>query len=132
MKIRPFNPVYDYGTVAAWWTAHKWPVLPKIALPPTGFVVVDADDKMFCAGWLYKTDSPISALEWIVADPLATPEERDSALDVLIEALIAKAHEFKKPMIFTSVVHPKLLDRLLKHGFIVTDSQVLNLMRMGS
>lgn len=129
MKIREFRPFLDYTTVSGWWKAHNWPIIPLPALSPTGRVVMNEDGERICAGWLYQTDSCICAIEWVVADPNSGPEERDEALDLLITTLKAKADEVGKPVIFTSVTHPKLRDRLVKHGFQITDSGVTNLLR---
>lgn len=130
MKIREFKPFLDYALVCSWWKAHNWPVVPLPALPTNGFVAINDDGERLCAGWLYLTDSALSALEWMVSDPNSGAEERDAALDILITTLKARADEVGKPVIFSSVAHPKLRERLAKHGFNITDNGVTNMLRV--
>lgn len=120
MLIRPYTPA-DYETVSGWWRAHKWPQVPSNTLPPNGLIVDEV-----CAGFLYCTDSPISWLEWVVADPTAPREKRDAALDTLIDSLIKVAKAAGRPIIFSSTKHPALAERYKRHGLEQTDVEMTN------
>jgi len=115
LRVRPYTSE-DYSTIVSYWEYHKFPSVPEKVLPPTGIVV--ESDVLVCAGWLYKTDSPIAWIEWIVANPMA--REKDEALNLLIDALIAEAGS-THPVIFTSTVLPKLAARLESFGFAKGD-----------
>jgi hypothetical protein len=123
MAVRPYAPS-DYPLVSTWWAAHQWPVIPEPLLPQTGFISSD-----ICAGFLYRTDSQFALLEWVVADPSSAPAARDRALDELIEALIRRAGELGATVLFTSLRHPRLMERMKRHGFIESDSGMTNLVR---
>lgn len=123
MAARPFA-AKDYAAVSAWWTAHKWPAIPQDCLPKTGFIVDG-----LAAGFLYRSDSSICWLEWIIGNPQSDKLLRNEALDQVIAALICEAQRLGARMIFTSVVHPRLIERYQKHGFIVSESGMTNLVR---
>lgn len=131
MTYRPFNYEKDHPVVAKWWEKHGWPVIPGFMLPPVGIVATTDHGEPMAAGWLYQSDSPISWMEWIVGDPDVGAQERGEALDVLIEALKNKADEVLKPLMFTSVRHEGLIERLKKHGFQINDGGMTNMIRNG-
>lgn len=124
MDIRPYTDK-DYETLAFWWTVHKWPAVPKEALPSTG-LVVSGPDGPICAGFIYQTDSTIAWLEWVVAKPLCDRILRSNALDQLIPALLAEAHKLGKLQVFSSVHHPALLKRYKKFGAIEAENSMTN------
>ena len=96
-------------------------------LSTNGFLVETDDGRLACAGWIYSTDSKISWLEWIVANPDVRREDRSKCLDFLIYALTTTGRELGFNTLFSSMKHPLLIDRMKKHGFQVTDSAMSNL-----
>jgi len=121
--IREYND-NDYITLCEWWVEHKWGVIPMNCLPKVGFVVNN-----ICAGFLYQTDSKIAWLEWIISNPQSNKEERDVALDLLINQLLITAKELGFKLVFTSVKHPKLKERYLEHGFLITENNSTEMVR---
>lgn len=117
--------------VHEWWASEKFPLLPLEILPKTGIVVL-VDDVAACAGWLYKSDSTLGYIEWIVANPLVRREKRDNALNRLISELLYEAKKAKINLLFTSVKHPVLLKRLERMGFIASDSGMTNMVWKGN
>lgn len=114
----------DYSEVAGWWLDQNWPIIPQDHLPEFGFIVPG-----IAAGFLYKTDSNFALLEFVIANPNSSKEDRANALDLVIENLILLAQELGFKSIFSSVTHPKLIDRYVNHGFIITDKNMTNLIR---
>lgn len=123
MKIRPFE-ITDYLTLHNWWKEYDWQSIPLKSLPQTGFIIDD-----YCAGFLYKTDSDIAWLEWIVSNKNANKKEKSQALDLLITTLTetAKTNGFR--VIFTSVAHKGLTEKYKTLGFKETDSRMTNLIK---
>lgn len=114
----------DYWTLASWWNAHNWPCPDQEMLPETGFIVEDV-----CAGFLYKTDSKIAWLEFIISNPKIEKEKRTQSLDLVISALCEEAKKLGFKVIFTSVQHKKLIQRYENHGFIVADNDMKNMVK---
>jgi hypothetical protein len=123
MEVRQYKPS-DYISVASWWVMHDWPVIDADHLPKHGFIV---DDK--AVGFLYMTDSKIAWLEFIVANPNVSKEDRSEALDLVINKLIDLAKELEFKTVFSSVTHPRLIERYKRHGFVVTDTGMTNMIR---
>lgn len=129
-----FQPDKHYEHVAKWWAEQKWPVLPLHQLPTTG-VVVSIDDNPAAATWIYKTDSSICWIEWIVANPEVRHEIRSNVLAVLLSSATTLAQVMGFTSIFTSSKHASLESRLSQHGFAAADrgvtQHVLNLSGRG-
>jgi N-acetylglutamate synthase-like GNAT family acetyltransferase len=121
MNIRMFEKT-DYPQVSQWWTEHKWPSIDHEHLPENGYIV-----EGYCAGFIYKTDSAFGLLEFVVANPKTDKDERAEALDLLLDTMIKKAKELKIKSLFTSLEHPKLIERYRKHGFMVSDTNMTNM-----
>jgi hypothetical protein len=124
MNIRNYKSS-DYSVISEWWKSHKWPVLPEHMLPKTGMIIDN-----FCAGFLYKTDSSIAWLEFIISNPSTKKEERADALDILIKGLVNRAKEDGFKTIFTSVEHPSLITKYKNNGFVIGDTNMTNLVRL--
>jgi hypothetical protein len=117
----------DYPTAVKWWQARAWPPVPEIALPATGVIVED-----YCVGFIYKSDSAISWVEWIVSNPDTDKNERDTAMNLLIDNLITKAKSMGAQIVFTSTsaANEHLVKRFHDNGFKTTDINVTHLMRI--
>lgn len=125
-NVRAFTPE-DHKTVATWWTAQKWPVIPMDLLP-TG-IVVEYEGAPVAMGWLYKSNSKMAYMEWLVADPLADKTVKGTCLDILVQAIISEAKKDGYTTIFTNTSHPKLIERYTNMGFKVTEGNMTNLVR---
>lgn len=129
MNIRAYTKE-DYPRLAQLWQLHNWPVLPEASLPATGAVAtVGPEGEAIAFAFLYKTDSNIAWLEWLVGDPTINKFERRTAISMLIETLVAQAQADGFSAIFTSTNHPSLHDRLMTHQFQPTDQGVTQMIR---
>ena len=122
-----FDPDAHYGTVAAWWGGHDWPVIPLEALPPVGIIVGD-----YAAGWLYKTEScPWSILEWLVTNPMHSStgisRETHKAVNIVVETLLRTAQAMGCKWVFSSTKSTGLIKIYNNHGFETTDHDMTNL-----
>lgn len=124
MQIRKYVSSQDYFSIAVWWNEQKWTSIPQDHLPEHGFIV-----EGIAAGFLYKTDSKFALLEFVIANPSTSKEERSEALDLIIDNLLNLAKELEFKSVFSSITHPKLVNRYKEHGFTVTDENMTNLIR---
>jgi hypothetical protein len=125
ITVEFFEPQKHYETVAGWWAAQDWPVMPLTHLPKTGFVV-SHQGKPACAGWLYKTDSAMCWLEFIVASPEIRHEPRSAVLSVLVSSARMAAELMGFQTIFMSTASQSLGSRLGAHGFKASDKSMTN------
>ena len=129
MTVRHFVAEKDYPVIAEWWKAWEWPVLPPSLVPLNdGLVIHDAEQDL-AMGFLYYTDTAFTWMEWITGNPDANKFQRRDALDILIRELTIKAKENGSEAIFTSMKHPGLIERMQKHGFLVSDEGMTNLVK---
>lgn len=131
ITVRAYKPE-DYNTLVSWWKQYtdweKNPV-PEGILPPTGIIVMQ-DDKPICAGFLYETiGNNCTWMEWIVADAQSDKETRAICLDKLVKTLTNIAKVKGYGFIFTSVKHPKLMERLESFGFLKGDGGMTNMIK---
>lgn len=124
MIIRPFIKS-DHITVCRWWKAHNFTALTLATLPTTGFIIDGV-----CAGFLYSTDSDFCLLEWVISNPEISKEERAKGLDLLIDTLLETAKEKGFRLVFSTLEHPKLIQRYEDHGFQITDKNMTNLIKV--
>lgn len=123
MKVRRVTRE-DYEALKGWWSAQKWEAPPLECLPTVGFMIEDV-----CAGFLYQTDSAFSWLEFVIANPDTDKKVRSEALDLVINALTKASKELGYKAIYTTLNHPKLIERYQKHGFMKTDEGITALVR---
>jgi hypothetical protein len=113
----------DYPELCQWWESWGWKPIPAEFLPPTGIMVYNETGNV-CAGWLYKTDTPIAWFENCISSKSASRADRDGGLDLLVETgcRIANDHGFR--VVMTALTHNGLKRRFLKHGFMQSDDGV--------
>jgi len=127
MRIEPFKAEKHYEILAGWWRAHEWPAIPVESLPRDGGYLIYMDTMPICSGFLYKTNSNLCWLEWLLKNPKCDKIYTDAALDILIDALLL--HAPKGAAVFTSTNKETLAMRFKKHGFGVTDKNVTHMIR---
>lgn len=131
MNARLYNKE-DYETLKGFWSQYKdWETspVPEILLPPYGAIIED-NNKIISAGFLYETKGNGACwMEWVVADPKADKNIRDKSLDLLFDTINKHAKNEGYQFVFTCVMHPKLMERYEKHGFIKGDSNMTNMIK---
>jgi hypothetical protein len=121
--MQPYNH-FHYNKIREWAARRDFTIPAPEYLPETGYI-----NNNHCAGFLYKTDSKICWLEWVVSNPDSPKEERNLALNELIDKLCDDAQKLGFKAIFTSVEHEGLLERYKKLGFNTTDKSMTNMIR---
>lgn len=103
----------------AWGEIHGSGTPPLSLLPfKGGFVVETNDGTPAVCGFLYLTQSRMALIEWVVGNPNIERKQRDIALDELFEGIVNYAKDKGVEFLVGSIIHPKLLERCPKHGFI--------------
>lgn len=102
MSIRKYKDS-DYDLVASWYEARgKQPPDPR-RLSTTGFI---ADERV--AGWLYVTDSSMSFIDCVIADPLTVPSLRRASLLKLCQVLVETSFMVGCTDIMGITAHPSI------------------------
>ena len=122
MKIRKLTE-HDYKTLEKWWKAWDWPPVEKEFLPDngTGGFVVEKNEVMIVAGFVYVTNSKAVLLEWIISNPEYREDDRDMAITCLISTVekIIKGWGYK--YIFTIGRTKALINKHKELGWHVDD-----------
>lgn len=129
MNIRKFDRKKDYILVLRWWKDWGWPALPLEALPQNGYIVENMG-KPICAAWLYKTDSCLASIEWIISDAKASREEREGTIELLFNKLFDIAKEEGFTMVFSSVKNLVLKNKMLDLGYQEGDINMTNMIKV--
>jgi hypothetical protein len=122
MAIEYFEPDRHYEMIAKWWEGHDWPAIPMLSLPKLGLIVNNC-----CAGFLYRTDSTVAWMEFVVSDPKGNRRQNKESLGILVDSMVALARENGFESVVTSMRSHGLIKELKKHGFKVTDENMTNL-----
>jgi len=114
---------YDehYGIIEKWWIASRSYPPKREHLSATG-ILVEADGKPACVGFIYRTDSKICIFEFVVSNPEIGKEQRDAALTFLIESAKEWAKSNGFTLIYCSIGIQKYINRLEESGFIKADT----------
>ena len=77
----------DWEVLTKWWDAWpEWDAPPKDFLPEngTGGLMVESEGEPIVAGFMYITNSKGVLLEWIISNPDYKDEDRQVAMELLI------------------------------------------------
>ena len=113
----------DYEMLQEWWKFWRFTSPPIITLPQEdneyfSGVIAYNNEKEIASGFLYKTNSAICWLEYIVTNPKTTSEERNLGIKTVIEQLSIKAKELGYEAIFSSIKNENLINKYKELGFI--------------
>jgi hypothetical protein len=110
--IRDFE-TKDYLMLSQWWDAQEFPKPALGLLPATGYICDE-----IAAAFLYLTNSPLSWIEWVVADPDAEKQARSHAIDSVINYACNQAKRIESAAVFTTTTNFPFSARLQKLGFV--------------
>lgn len=77
----------DWSTLTEWWDEwEEWNAPARDFLPDNGKggLIVEKEGQPIVAGFLYMTNSKAVLLEWIISDPDYRDNDREDALELLI------------------------------------------------
>jgi hypothetical protein len=111
----------DYPTLQSWWTTHGWKPVAQRILPPalSVFAEVDGQPVAFACLYVDAGGTGIGMLEWIVADPAASPRRVHKAVSALVAHLVWRSGEedLRCSMLVTACRQPGLVKLLTKLGY---------------
>lgn len=126
MKVRPFNMETDYETVSGWFEQHGGKPVPSVYLPPTGLVIED-EDNMYGAVWVYLSGTQLAWIEWLVSNPETPLRARYQALKTLMREAVTIGVGAGCTAFFTSVAEAGVRRFYEKMGFSVTETGMTNM-----
>lgn len=112
LNIRQLN-TKDYSTLKTWWDKWKeWTAPSQEFLPAngTGGFIVEKNNKPIVAGFVYLTNSKAALLEWIVSDPDYREDDREEAIELLINESERVCKELGYKYMFTIGRNKNLID----------------------
>ena len=112
----------DWNTLVEWWDAWPdWQAPAKEFLPEngTGGFIVEKQDQPIVAGFLYTTNSKAALLEWIVSNPKYRENDRQKAIELLIEGAESVCKKQGIKYIFSIGINKHLMETHKKMGYHV-------------
>ena len=111
----------DYDNILVkWWNDWQWTAPGKESLPNngTGGFMVSKGDIDICAGFAYFTNSNLAWCEFIVSNKKYKEEDRNDAIELLINTIVEACKNAGYKTIFTSVSNQNLINKYQNCGFI--------------
>jgi len=131
MKLVHYKHEKHFEELSKWLKFWRWEkrIIPEI-FSDIGYLITSEDDKPLCVGWLYTTNSLLSSIEWVVANPYEDKVVVDTGLDFLIECLSQRAIKEGSRMVMTTLKSPALAKRLKGLGFIKSGDSLMQYVRL--
>ena len=111
-------------TAKQWLCARGGPEESDAGFSATGFVVPD-----LAAVWLYLTNSGVAMIEHLTANPAASKQDRDAALNAVLSSALAEAEALGAVSVIAMVGLPIVEARLRKHGFTAVQRNMTAMVR---
>lgn len=100
----------DFAQISSW--AKDWGAeYSEDQFPEIGFIVDGV-----AAYFLYQTDSLVCFLENLISNKHANKEDRDSAVDGVINAVFKEAHDRGYVVAYATTDNPRAVVRAMIHG----------------
>ena len=132
-NIRPLNET-DYDTILeGWWRDWGWEPPKKDFLPDDGkggIIVLDGDEPI-CAGFIYKTNSKASWINWIISNKSYRKKpQRKEAMKLLLSNLVEECKKNGSKYIFSNNNNNNLIEYFLNDGFLKGCTNSTELIKM--
>ncbi len=117
-----------YDIISNWWIRHNKPIIQKDLLSTSGFIVKESDAYLV-AVWVYKTNSALCGLEFLVSNPEVVGIKRDESIDFLINFTLDYIRLSNYKAVFCTIENSKVMERANNLGFSLINKNVSNFMR---
>ena len=108
-----------------WWKDWGWQAPPKDFLPDdgTGGFMVYNKDIPICAGFIYKSNSKVAWVDWIISDKnYKDKESRKEGITYLIQALTEICKQLGYTYCYALVKHERLIKTYEGLGYTKADN----------
>ena len=108
-----------------WWKDWGWEAPPKDFLPDngTGGFMVYNNNIPLCAGFIYKTNSNVAWVDWIISDKnYRDKKSRKEGIKYLIEALTEICKQLGYTYCYALINHKGLIKTYEDLGYIKADN----------
>ena len=130
MEIRLVTEASYKAVLCKWWKDWRWTPPTFDMLPGVG-IIVSIDGEDICAGFLYKTDSKMAWIEYVISNfEYKDRENRKKAIEFLINVLSEFANDNGFKYLYTSLKSKSLIERYANCGFITGDSNCQEMIKI--
>ena len=130
MDVRLVTEEIYNDTLCKWWKDWRW-IAPSFDMLPGTGVIVSIDGLDVCAGFLYKTDSKMAWIEYIISNfEYKDREKRKKAIEFLINVLSEFAIDNGFKYLYTSLKSKSLIERYANCGFITGDDNCQEMIKI--
>jgi RimJ/RimL family protein N-acetyltransferase len=123
----------DYENILVnWWNDYNWTPPFKNFLPDngTGGFIVYSKDIPICAGFIYKTNSKVAWVDWIISDKNYEDKKiKAEALKYLITTMSSICKELGYIYAYALIKHKGLTKLYEKLGYIKADQYTQELIK---
>lgn len=110
----------DYNELQSWQHVRGLNMPDKIYLSNIGFIIPNK-----ASGFLYTTNSGIAHLEMLMSNPSISKQERDIAINKIVEIIIFTATELDFKVITSTTQMDVIMDRSKHFGFEIESNHSL-------
>ncbi len=118
MEVRRYR-LDDFEQICKWAKMYNTEYSPD-NFPKTGFIV-----EGIAAYFMYKTDSDVCFLENLISNKQAAPEDKDKAINLIIEAILKEAKESGFKVAYATTGIPAVVFRAMVKGAQAQPKQTL-------
>ena len=111
----------DYEIICEWWKWWRWPIISRDMLPDNGEsgFLIEKNNIPIVSGFLYITNSKVVLLEWIVSNPKYREDDREEAIELLINSVEQLCINMGTKYIFSVGRNKHLIETHKKLGWSV-------------
>jgi hypothetical protein len=120
----------DYENILVkWWKDWGWTPPPEDFLPETG-LIVHKDGVDICAGFIYLTNSKVALTEFVVSNKEYRESDRSDALQFLLDCILLLAADNGCKYAHVILKNKSLLKKYKESGYIVSDDNVTEMIKV--
>jgi len=118
MNVERYEQAKHYADFEKWYVRRTQGAMGPEFLPKVGYVVPGV-----AMGFLYQTDSKVSLIEALVANPDVPVSERTKGIDAVVLAIIGEAQRLGFKVLYGQTDLPVIVERAKRLGFVHDPTQ---------
>ena len=124
ITLTTFNKEDHLPIMAMWSAKRSRPLMDADLIPNHGWIAYNETKMPVGAATLLRIDTPYAIINNLVTNPDAPGQEREAAINMIIEALANDAKEFGCKIVGYGTNVAKMVPRCENLGFTVYDSNI--------